>query len=281
MIRPEDSNSGNILPFKPKSLLHHFEPSGRVVSPEEADKSMDLFFDAMDGVTMAQELTLLTQALKFDPRNPGALSFMIKHLRGLSADEEIALRRKIVVIAADQLGEEALNQMHGHFWGFHETRPYMRVRAELAEALFTVGRIGEAITEWEAMLVLNPGDNQGLRYRLLASLMALGKIPDAKRLFKQYPDEPGFSTVFSWLMVLELHLAGKETEALKALNAAEKQNKHSKAFILGTKGLPKQQPDTYAAGSKEEAACFADDLQMAWAAHPAARKWLATVSSTK
>ena len=105
----------------------------------------------------------------------------------------------------------------------------MRVRPELAEKLFPVGRIEDAINEWEAMLVLNPGDNQGLRYRLLASLMALGKIPDAKRLFKQYPDESGFNTVFSWLQVLELHLAGKETEALDALNAAGKQNKHSKA----------------------------------------------------
>ena len=281
MIRPEDSASGKILPFKPKSLLHYFEPSERVVSPEEAEESMELFLDAMDAMSMGEELSLLSQALKLDPRNPGALSFMIKHLPGLSPDDEIELRRKIVVIAADQLGEKALNQMHGQFWGFHETRPYMRVRAELAEKLFAVGRIEDAINEWKAMLVLNPSDNQGLRYRLLASQMALGKIQDAKRLFEQYPDEPGFNTAFSWLKVLELYLAGLKTEALKALAAAQKQNKHSKDFILGTKALPKRQPDSYAAGSKEEAACFAEDLQMAWAAHPAARKWLATARSAR
>ncbi|MEY3897130.1 MAG: hypothetical protein RLZZ214_2651, partial [Verrucomicrobiota bacterium] len=41
---------------------------------------------------------------------------------------------------------------------------------------------------------------------------------------------------------------------------------------------PKNPPDSYALGSKEEAACFAADLQSAWNAHPAAKKWLATVT---
>jgi len=281
MILPEDFDSGKILPFHPKPLRLFFEDPGCEVSADAADRSMDLFFDAMDAETMAGQLSLLSQALQLDPRNVGALSFMVRHLQDLSAEEEIELRSKIVVIAAEQLGEEALNRMHGHFWVFHETRPYMRARAELADKLFAVGRIGDAINEWKAMLELNPGDNQGLRYRLLASHMALGKLPEARRLFKQYPDEFGFNTVFAWLKVLDRYLAGKKAEALDALAAARKQNAHSMAFILGAKALPKQLPDAYGAGSKDEAASFAEDLQMAWAAHPAARKWLATVTAAR
>jgi hypothetical protein len=88
--------------------------------------------------------------------------------------------------------------------------------------------------------------------------------------------DPG-NTVFAWAKVLERFLAGEPDQALKALAAAQKQNTFTKAYVLGHRKIPKNLPDGYSPGSKEEAACFAADLQSAWNAHPAAKKWLATM----
>lgn len=46
----------------------------------------------------------------------------------------------------------------------------MRARADLAATLVKLGDYEQAIAEYWALLELNPGDNQGLRY-LLASLL--------------------------------------------------------------------------------------------------------------
>ena len=43
----------------------------------------------------------------------------------------------------------------------------------------------------------------------------------------------------------------------------------------GHRDLPRQMPDSYAMGSKEEALCFAEVLRSAWARHPQALAWLA------
>jgi tetratricopeptide (TPR) repeat protein len=154
----------------------------------------------------------------------------------------------------------------------------MRARAALADALHRAGRIESSVVEVEAMLELNPNDNQGLRYRLLACHLALGKIDDVRRLFERYAGEFDFNTVFAWGKVLECYLSGKPEQALKAMAAAQKQNPSSKAYILGHRKVPKNPPGSYSPGSKEEAACFAVDLQTAWNAHPDAKKWLAANS---
>jgi tetratricopeptide (TPR) repeat protein len=151
----------------------------------------------------------------------------------------------------------------------------MRARAALADALHRAGRVESASAEVDAMLELNPGDNQGLRYRQIACHLALGKLDEARVLFTRYSDEFDFNTVFAWAKVLERFLSGELAMAAKAVAAAQKQNPASQAYVLGHRKAPKNTPGHYSPGSKEEAMCFAADLQFAWNAHPAAKKWLA------
>lgn len=278
MIRPHDSDSGGNPPFDPKALLLQMERSLRKVPPGDVGESQECYYDAMEARTEIEAYRLLSRALELDPGNTDAWLLMLSYYPPKSADEEIGTLRKIVAGAEERLGKKAFTEFAGHFWGFHETRPYMRARAALADALHRAGRIESAATEVEAMLELNPGDNQGLRYRLLACHLALAKLDDARALFVRFPDEFEFNTVFAWAKVLERFLSGKPQEALQALAAAQKQNAFSKAYVLGHRKIPKNPPDSYAPGSKEEAACFAADLQSAWNAHSAAKKWLATVT---
>ena len=281
MIRPQDSASGGQPPIDPKSVFLQLERLLRKVTPGVVGEAQECFYDAMEAPTEEEEFRLLSRALELDPGNADAWLARMRHTPLMSADEEIWALRKIVAGAEKRLGKRAFEEFTGHFWGFHETRPYMRARAALADALHRAGRIESAAAEVEAMLELNPGDNQGLRYRLLAFYLALKRMEDARRLLELHADEVGYNTVLAWSKVLERFLSGKPEEALKAVEIAEKQNGFSKAYLLGHRKIPKNLPDSYASGSKEEAACFSGDLQLAWNAHPEAKKWLAAMNPKK
>jgi tetratricopeptide (TPR) repeat protein len=281
MIRPHDSDHGGQAPFDPKTLLLRMERSSREVPPGDIGESQECYYDAMEARSEIEAYRLLSRALELDPGNTDAWLLMLSYETPQSAEEEIGTLRKLVASAEERLGKRAFREFAGHFWGFHETRPYMRARAALADALHRAGRIESASAEWEAMLELNPNDNQGLRYRLLACHLALGKLSDARGLFARYPDEFDYNTVFAWAKVLERFLTGNTAEAAQAVAVAQKQNPASQVYVLGHRKIPKNPPDSYSPGSKEEAMCFAADLQSAWNAHPSAKKWLASLNPKK
>ena len=74
----------------------------------------------------------------------------------------------------------------GFFWGLTESRPYMRAKAFLAQALWDIGREDEAINHYQECLKLNPNDNQGLRYGLTSWLLAKDRLDEAELILKQY-----------------------------------------------------------------------------------------------
>lgn len=87
------------------------------------------------------------------------------------------------------LGQQTFEEDVGHFWGFLETRPYMRARHGLAECLWLLGQHQEALAHYREMLVLNPNDNQGIRYELMLCLLEEEDDEAVEKLFKQYEKE--------------------------------------------------------------------------------------------
>jgi len=274
MIRQSDENPGRTpKPPSPRSLLLSIERALASKSNDPSARAQDLFYEAMDAPTDEAELALLEKALKLDSSNVDVLLALFRH-ETLSQTDAIEFLQKLVKLAETRLGPEAFQEFAGAFWGFHKTRPYMRVRAMLAEQLRAAGRVEEAIAEWQAMLVLNPGDNQGLRYALLSSLLALHRLEEARKLFENYPGEFAFNAAFAWGRVLERFLANDLAGVMAALAVARKQNPHMQVYVKGHRALPRYQPEAYAPGSKEEAICFAEGVRAAWAKYPAALKWL-------
>jgi tetratricopeptide (TPR) repeat protein len=262
-------------------MLLQMERSLRKVPPGDIGESQECYYDAMEAESEIEAHRLLSRALELDPGNTDAWLSMLGYESPPTADAEIETLRRLVARAEERLGEQAFKEFAGHFWEFHETRPYMRARAALADALHRAGRVESAAAEWEAMLELGPGDNQGLRYCLLASHLVLGKLDDARNLFARYPDEFDYNIIFAWAKVLERYLAGNLEEAAQAVAAAQTQNPASQAYVLGHRKIPKNPPDFYESGSKEEAMCYAEDLQSMWNAHPFAKKWLAALNPKK
>jgi tetratricopeptide (TPR) repeat protein len=275
-------NPGAETPITPDALRTMMERSlgglGRNKRSAE-QRAQELAYDAMEARTITEHLRLVRQALELDSENVDAL-LMLSEAANFGGEEGLYVLRGIVAIGAKRLGKEAFEEMVPHFWGFHETRPYMRARARLAEELRATGRLADAIVEYNEMLALNENDNQGVRYHLLPCLLALGRLDAARTLFQRFDGECEWSVVFAWGSVLEQLLAGDNTAAAMALLVARKQNAHMEAYLKGQRKLPKTLPDSYSPGSKEEALCFAELLLMAWTPHAAAQAWLTAQSTS-
>jgi tetratricopeptide (TPR) repeat protein len=239
---------------------------------DNAYEAQQLVYDAWDAGSDTRESELIRQALALNPRNVDALLYLVDRVK-LKPGPEIEVLRNIAKFAEQDLGPKAFKGLRGGFWAAIQTRPYMRTRQKLAECLREAGRLDEAIFEYEGMLDLNPGDNQGVRYHLLPCYLMTGRLKPAGKLSKKYK-EGSFNTVFAWCRVLELFLSHDRAGAKRALAVARKQNPFTEAYITGVRRVPSRLPDAYSPGSKEEAACFAEILRDTWKTSPAALEWL-------
>jgi hypothetical protein len=74
-------------------------------------------------------------------------------------------------------------------WGILETRPYMRARLGLAQALWGLGQHQRAADHMHEPLPMNPGDNLGLRYLLATLLLQIGDDTALEKLLAQSPHD--------------------------------------------------------------------------------------------
>ena|GEM_PF-2239082 len=234
------------------------------------ERAQDLFYEAMEARSEKRTHALIQQALELDPDNVDARLWMLRTSDAKTGGRVEALR-EIMEVAVRKLGAKTFREAAGSFWGFIETRPYMRVREQLVGALLDAGRMEEAVAECEGMLELNPNDNQGIRYTLLTCYLSLNRQAEARRLSKQYDED---SVTFVWGKVLLCWLSTSKAGLGKALAAARKANAHVEGYLTGKKKLPKKMPPHYSMGSKEEAVCYAESLIQAWGCHPEALDWL-------
>lgn len=159
----------------------------------------------------------------------------------------------------------------GRCWGFHETRPFMRCLAKMADCHFMLNQYHHAIGIWHHMLELNPMDNQGIRYPLSAFLASLNAEEFAK-LDKEYDHEPSTFMRFNRaLCAFASHGAGPA--ANKLLREAMAANPHVAPMLLA-KDAPEGMPTMYARGSVEEAALYSFHAWVPWIGTEGAHEWL-------
>lgn len=248
-----------------RQVLMHAAPLTR---KEQAEQLVDEAIDARSG---KQARKLLQQALALDPDCVDAL-LLLAEIDCRTPEELIAAFEKAVAAGERSLGAEFFEENKGYFWGLLETRPYMRARFDLAHMLMGRGRNPEAIAHFEAMLELNPNDNQGVRDFLLGCYLSAGRVSDATRLLKRYQND--VSAVFAWGRTLERFLAGDLPGAKRVLRAARRRNRFVEEYLTFQRPLPKKDPETYMLGSDEEAIIVLETLSGAWADNPLATQWL-------
>jgi tetratricopeptide (TPR) repeat protein len=171
---------------------------------------------------------------------------------------------------------ETLTPEEGHYWGLVETRPYMRAREGLAHVLWHLGERAAAIEQGQALLHLNPGDNQGIRYLLATWLLTVGDEQALEELLAQYPDE--WSAQWAYTQALQAfrrHGAGRKAD--HALQRALEVNPHVPLYLLGVLPFPDEWPTTYGMGDEQEAVVYLAQAAEPWLETPGAVEWVARV----
>lgn len=118
----------------------------------------------------------------------------------------------------------------GHFYDIFETRPYIRGLYNKAELLIIHGKMKKAIESCKEILCLNPNDNLGARYLLMALYAYFEEENEMLKLYKKYPEED-LEMLFP-LFALYYKLEN-DKKAQEYLNRINKANPHFLKFFKG------------------------------------------------
>ncbi len=242
---------------------------------DAVDEAQDIMFEAMESDDPRTRIKLARKALTVSADCADAYN-MLAQEAAATVEEAIGLYEQGVAAGERALGPAAFEEDVGLFWGLLETRPYMRARHGLALALWAGGRGEEAIAHGQAMLELNPGDNQGIRYLVLNWLLALGRDADVAPLLKRYKGDDG--TDWTWSAALaSFRKGGDRPAARKALARAIAANRYVADYLLARKRPPRVLGPYITMGGQDEAASYAEAAAETWKAAPGALAWLAAV----
>jgi tetratricopeptide (TPR) repeat protein len=250
---------------------------GGSLKSDPVEAAQEVIYDAWEASDRRRRVALAKKALELSPLCADAYALLGQET-ARNLDEAIGLYRQGIAAGEKALGKASFRDDVGHFWGILETRPYMRARHGLAQALWDKGLRDEAVTHYRDMLRLNPNDNQGIRYLLMDCLLMLGRDDEAATLIKRYKEDS--STAWSWSRaLLTFRRSGDCRESRSALSKAIDDNAHVAALLLGDKKMPRQLPAYISMGGKDEAVAYVHGAAMAWVAAPDALAWLRTCQS--
>lgn len=234
------------------------------------EKAQDLCYQAFDARGRRQ-MQLAKQAIETCPDCADAYVILAERTGDLQRRRD--LYAKAVEAGRRALGQERFQEDVGHFWGMTDTRPYMRARFGLAQCLDTMGRTEEAAGHYQALLRLNPGDNQGVRFILVPKLIQLGHDSPALKILDEYGDSPMAAALYSRAL-LAFRAEGDSAAAAASLRQARQANPHVGKYLLAEAELPPGLPSSYGLGSEEEALICATELLEAWQETAGAVEWL-------
>lgn len=235
------------------------------------DRAQDRVYDAWEAGSRRESIRLAREALEISPDCADAYSLLAEE-QAETAAEARALYEQAVAAGERALGPQPFEEGVGHFWGIHTTRPYMRARAGLAEALWELGERDAAIGHLWELLRLSENDNLGIRYVLLPRLLEVGDDDGADELLDRY-DEASAAWLYNRALLL-FRARGEGEEADAALAEAVEENPHVPPYLTGKKKAPAWPPEAYAVGSVEEARAYVYESGDAWRATDGARGWL-------
>ncbi|PTQ57502.1 MAG: hypothetical protein BSOLF_1380 [Candidatus Carbobacillus altaicus] len=250
-------NSGAIDQYEPKT---------------RRQKAQMLLYDAWEAPTPREQKRLAKKALEIYPDAADAYVIFAEHANSLKKAHDYYL--KGVQAGERDLGPEFFREKRGEFWGWIETRPYMRALAGYAETLYYMGRPEEAIKTYEAMLDLNPNDNQGVRYPLITAYLELEQYAKANRLLQRYIEDSAFYHFNRILIEYHLHGFTFKLKFKKLLTRAHQQNPYVIPYLLEEVLLPDVFPELMSDGDENEAIIYAMEHMHLWHEEEVLMEWL-------
>ena len=198
-------------------------------SEKEAEDAYDYLELSDAAPNKKQALKYAKKALELEPDNIDA-QIAIADLTANTAESLLEKYKALIKKADIKMKADGWfsEEYIGEFWGYHETRPYMRLRAEYLDSLINCSMFGLAIKECNDLLRLCENDNLGIRYRLMHLLAFFEDEKSALELLDKYDEK---STMFLLPMSVLYYKLGNLTKATKYLRELQKVNKDTEIFF--------------------------------------------------
>jgi tetratricopeptide (TPR) repeat protein len=230
---PAGATGAASSPLRHRALMDRFLAALEGRRDESAiEKAQDLIYEAWEQSRQSARVALARKALGISPLCADAFNVLADAAK--SPEEAQDLYARALEAAELALGPEGFQEYEGHFWGFLETRPYMRAKAGLAQALQQLGEDEAAITHYRDMLRLNPNDNQGIRYVLAACLLRRGDDDALKDVLAAYPDEYSTYWLYTQALLAFRERRGNDEGVVALARAARAENRHVPALLAGS-----------------------------------------------
>ncbi len=265
--KSSSKNSGKVVDIGTRNVR-----SSDKLSMSDRSIAQELVYDAWETPDRKKRVKMAKKALEIWPDCADAYSILAED-EVHTFEEARAYYLEGIQAGERALGRDGLEENRGHFWGVLETRPYMRARTGLAGILILQGEKEEAAQHYREMLVLNPNDNQGLRYELAALLVELGRNEELRKLLDD--NEGDMAAAFAYTRaLLAFRESGDTPDSRDLLEEAFDSNPHVPEYLLVRKKLPRQMPDTVGMGDVSEAVYFTYTFQLGWAMTKGALDWM-------
>lgn len=268
----EEDEDEVLLPFDRRAMEGMLGQFAQGFDDPNLQEAQELMYQAWEETNPATRIILAHEALSISSNCSDAYVLLAEE-EADTLGRALEYYQKGVTAGEQTLGEEYFKENVGYFWGLLETRPYMRARQGLANILWELGRIEEAIQHYQDMLRLNPGDNQGIRYSLLNLLVGQNRNEEAMQLLEQYDDDAMAEWLYTRaLLEFKAHGPGKAAEQL--LQQALETNSHVPTYLTGRKRIPVKMPAYITWGGEDEAITYASAYLPHWRQTPGAIDWL-------
>lgn len=234
-------------------------------------QAQDLAYRGWGERTAGKRRAIARKALKISPDAPDA--YLLLAHDAPTWEEAEALCAQAMAAGERLMGPNYREEFEGGFWDVAITRPYMRARFALGYCLWKQGRMEEAASHFRALLLLNPNDNQGARYVLLAIWLESQKDREARGLISQYVFDESCFWAYNRAL-LAFRQFGNSPRARRALERALLTNWFVLLYLLGLQRPPRRKDPYIMRGSPTEAVEFLSLYEKAWQSTPGALDWL-------
>lgn len=278
-VSPSSKSAPRAVKLPDRRAMESFMSAfGAPRAKSATDKAQDVMYQAWDQAEPRKRIALANKALTISPLCADAYVLLAEE-KAKSAKEALEYYRKGVDAGSRALGTKAFNEYAGHFWGFLETRPYMRARAGLAATLDALGDVDAAIGHYRDMLRLNPGDNQGIRYVLARCFMKSRDIEALRQLLQQFDEDGTGLWLYTRALVAFRDNGAEDKTAAELARKACKANRHVPAALAGAKTVKSSMNGYVTIGGEDEAAHYVDEWGFDWVTTPGAVDWLAQIAA--
>ncbi|MGM9532604.1 DUF6398 domain-containing protein [Intestinibacter sp.] len=198
--------------------------------------------------------------------------YMDKAFDSYDIDEAMEYMKLALMHAKKKIPDHLFKQLEGELWLELDARPYLLIKAELADLYYLKDDYESSVELYNDILRLNKNDNQGIRYKIFPLLILLDKKDQIENLIKTYENDECASMLYN--KALYYYRNKNELNAKSFLKKAFKANEYIPDYLLGMGDINSPLPEMYSFGSEEEARFYLECASLAWIETEGALFWL-------